>query len=105
MIAVYVVVAMALAGAVALMLIYHSKRMKMISSTAGRVVRAEEREIRDETSRREETRVVCRYVVAGREYSIERTYPGRQAVRFGDGREIPIRYNPANPAMARIAVD
>ncbi len=105
MFAVYIVVLMALAGAVALMLIYHGKRMKMISSTAGRVVHSEEREIRDSTSRREETHVVCRYVVAGREYRIERTYPGRQAVRFRDGREIPIRYNPANPSMARIAVD
>ena len=101
----YVVGAMALAGAVSLILIYHSKSLKMTSTASGRVVRAEEREIREPTSRREETLVVCQYVVGGREYRIERTYHGRQAVRFRDGTELPVRYNPANPSMAKIAVD
>jgi len=49
--------------------------------------------------------VVCQYVVGGKEYRIERTYHGRQAVRFRDGTELPVRYNPANPYMAKIAVD
>ena len=105
MFAFYVIGAMALAGAVALFRIYYSQPMKMTSTAAGRVVRSEEREVRDTTSRREETLVVCQYRVGGREYRVERTYHGRQAVRFRDGTELPVRYNPANPSMSRIAVD
>ena len=102
MVALYIVVAMVLIGALALTALYHHDALKMTSSTTGQVVSADQREVRDEKERREETVIVCRYQVSGRDYQMTKILRGRQAPRFPAGRELPIRYNPGHPEMARI---
>ncbi|MDB5331946.1 MAG: hypothetical protein JWP03_3097 [Phycisphaerales bacterium] len=93
-------------GAAALTLIFlsHLRFMKMTSQTAGQVLRSENRVVRTETERREETVIICRYTVHGKEYEVERILRGRQAKRYPVGKQLTIRYNPAEPEMSDIAV-
>ena len=100
----YIIAGMVGSGAIGLLIFYHSKPLKMTSSTLGRVVASEEIERRDETRRWDETHVTCQYVVAGREYTVQAILRGRQARRFPVGREVEVRYNPALPDMSRIPV-
>jgi hypothetical protein len=102
MIGIYIVAAMVLAGAIALVAFYHQKSLKMTSNTTARVVRVEQREVRDEKERRDETIVVVRYAVNDKEYTIEQLLRGRQAARFPEGRSLRVYYNPAQPEMSRI---
>jgi len=102
MIGLYIVGAMVLAGAIALVAFYHQKSLKMTSNTTAQVVKVEQREIRDEKERRDETVVVVRYKVNDKEYRIEQLLRGRQAARFPEGRSLRVLYNPAQPEMSRI---
>jgi hypothetical protein len=98
----YIVGVMVLAGAIALVAFYHQKSLKMTSNTTAEVIRAQQREIRDDKERRDETIVLVRYTVAGKEYKIEQILRGRQAGRFPEGKKIRVFYNPAIPDMSRI---
>lgn len=100
----YIIAAWLFVGAVVLVILYHRKTFKMTSTATCEVIRAEEREVRTERERRDETLVVCRYVAWGNEFTIERVFRGRQAERFRAGTKLPIRYNPADPSMSRIDV-
>ena len=104
MLGVYIVTGLILIGAVLMVVFSHHRFFKMTSSTAGEIVRSEQREVRDEHERRDETVVVCRYTVHGKDYEIERTLRGRLADRFPPGAKIPVRYNPAEPHIADIAL-
>jgi hypothetical protein len=102
MIGIYIVLGMVVVGAICLIVFYHQKRLKMTSNTVAEVVRAEQREVRDEIERRDETVVRVRYQVGGRKYEIEQVLRGRQAARFPAGRALRVYYNPAEPEMSRL---
>lgn len=104
MIGIYIVLGMIVAGSIGLIFFYHQKRLKMTSNTVAEVVRAEQREVRDEHERRDETVVLVRYHVGGQPYEIEQILRGRQAARFPAGRTVQVYYNPAEPEMSRIDV-
>ena len=76
----YIVAGMVFVGAVVLVVFYHQKSLKMTSNTTAQVVKVEQREVRDEKERRDETLVVVRYQVNDKEYRIEQLLRGRQAV-------------------------
>jgi hypothetical protein len=98
----YIVGMMVLAGAIALVAFYHKKSLKMTSNTLAEVIQVQQREVRDERERRDETLVSFRYTVGGKEYRIEQILRGRQASRYPQGRKIRVYYNPAIPDMSRI---
>lgn len=102
MVGIYIVLGMVIAGAIGLIFFYHQKRLKMTSNTVAEVVRAEQREVRDEQERRDETVVLVRYHVGGQKYEIEQILRGRQAARFPAGRTLRVCYNPAEPEMSRL---
>ncbi|HSU69008.1 MAG TPA: DUF3592 domain-containing protein [Tepidisphaeraceae bacterium] len=104
MIAIYIVLGMAVVGALFLVAFYHQKNLKMTSQTTGEVVRSEQREVRDEKERRDETVVVCRFTVNGHTHTIERIVRGRWASRYPVGRSLTVFYNPADPGMARVDI-
>lgn len=104
MIGIYIVLGMVVAGAICLVIFYHQKRLKMTSNTLAEVIRSEQREVRDEKERRDETVVRVRYIVGGHHYEIEQVLRGRQASRFPAGRSLTVHYNPADPVMSRIDV-
>lgn len=104
MIGIYIVLGMVVAGAIALIFFYHQKRLKMTSNTVAEVVRTEQREVRDENERRDETVVRVRYTVGGHIYEMEHVLRGRQAARYPAGRTLTVHYNPADPEMARIEI-
>ena len=98
----YIIMGWIVIGTAALTYLYYRKGMKMTSHTMGRVVSATDREVRDDRGRRDETVVVCKYSVSGRDYEISLVFRGRTADRFPNGREVPVRYNPGDPKMAKI---
>jgi len=100
--ALYIIMFWIAVGGVALIFFYWRKEMKMTSSTTGEVVSATNREIRDENGRRDETMVVTKYTVSGREFQLSHVFRGKLADRFPAGRAVPVRYNPSDPKMARI---
>jgi hypothetical protein len=100
--ALYIVAGFVFVGIVVLFVIYYSKSMKMTSYTACRVVTAEERVVRDERERREETHLLCTYSVRGEEYKIEHVVRGLNARAYPPGRELTVWYNPNVPQMAKI---
>ncbi len=89
-------------GVVVLFRVYYSKSMKMTSYIDGEVIRAEERVVRDERERREETLIACRYSVRGQDYSIEHVLRGMRAKDYPLGRKVTIWYNPTVPRMSKI---
>jgi hypothetical protein len=100
--ALYIVAGFVFVGIVVLFVVYYSKAMKMTSYTTSQVVHAEERIVRDEHERREETVIVCKYSVFGKDYEISHVIRGRNAKAYPPGREITVWYNPNEPEMARI---
>lgn len=102
MIGIYIVLGFVVVGAIGLIAFYHQKRLKMTSNTLAEVVSAEQREVRDEQERRDETVVRVRYSVGGQKYEVEQILRGRQASRFPAGRTLNVYYNPAEPDMSRI---
>lgn len=104
MLGVYIVTGLILVGAVLTVVFSHHRFFKMTSSTAGEIIRSEQREVRDENERRDETVVVCRYTVHGKDYEIQRIMRGRLADRLTPGKKVSIRYNPAEPDMADLAL-
>jgi hypothetical protein len=102
MIGIYIVLGMVVVASIGLIVFYHQKRLKMTSNTVAEVVRAEQREVRDENERRDETVVHVRYHVGGQQYEIEQILRGRLAARFPAGRTLRVYYNPAEPEMSRI---
>ena len=105
MFALYIIIGWLVVGGVALIFFYWRKEMKMTSTTTGSVVSATSREIRDDNGRRDETVVLAKYTVSGRDYEISHVFRGRIAERFPAGRAVPVRYNPSDPKMARIPVE
>jgi hypothetical protein len=69
------------------------------------VISAENREIRTEHLRRDETVIHCRFDVSGREFSVSGVLRGKIADKFPAGRTVPVRYNPGDPSMARIVIN
>jgi hypothetical protein len=102
MIAIYIILFWIVLAIVALTRYYYSKDMKMTSAVTGSVLSAENREIRDEHGRRDETVVTCQFAVGGKDYRVVKVYRGRNAERYPAGRKINVRYNPADPKMARV---
>jgi len=100
----YIVAGMVFVGAIALVVFYHQKSLKMTSNTTAQVVKVEQREVRDEKERRDETLVVVRYKVNDKEYRIEQLLRGRHAARYPEGRSLRVLYNPAQPEMSRIDI-
>ena len=82
----------------------HLKMFKLTSHADGVVISASEREIRDDTERREETVVVCGYSAKGKPYELQKVFRGRRASRFAVGMAVLVRYNPAQPQMSDITV-
>jgi hypothetical protein len=70
----------------------------------GTVISADEREISDNRGRRIETVVRCRFRMNDQDYEVEHAFRGKVAGHFPPGKQLPIRYNPAEPTMARIAM-
>lgn len=104
LIALWIILFWIVVGIAVLTRFYYSKEMKMTSETTGTVVSATEREIIDEKGRRDETQIVCRYVVGQTPYEITHTLRGRNSNRLAPGTPLKVLYNPGNPAMARIPV-
>jgi hypothetical protein len=104
MFALYIILFWLALGGIALVVFYWRKEMKMTSSTTGSVISAENREVRDDAGRRDETTVVAKYNVSGKDYEVKHIFRGRFADRFPPGRSVPVRYNPSDPKMARIPV-
>lgn len=104
MVGVYIVTALIIIGAAAIVFLSHHRFFKMTSSTTGEILRSEQREVRDQHERRDETVLVCRYVVHGKPYEMERVIRGRLASRLTPGVKVKIRYNPAKPDMADVAL-
>jgi hypothetical protein len=102
MIGIYIVLGFVVVGAIALIFFYHQKRLKMTSTTVAEVVRSDQREVRDEQERRDETVVRVRYKVGGQTYEAEQVLRGRQAARYPAGRTLTVHYNPAEPEMSRL---
>jgi hypothetical protein len=100
----YIVLGLIIVAAIAIVFLSHHPFFKMTSSTTGQVIRAEHREIRDESERRDETVVTCRYIVHGRPYEVERVMRGRLIDRLPPGAKIRVKYNPAEPEMADLAL-
>ncbi|HZK79414.1 MAG TPA: DUF3592 domain-containing protein [Humisphaera sp.] len=98
----YIVAGFIFVGIVIIFVIYYSKTMKMTSYTAGAVVKAEERVVRDERERREETTLLCKYSVHGHDYEITHVVRGLRASAYPAGKNITVWYNPNVPEMARI---
>lgn len=104
MIGIYIVLGFVVVGAIGLIFFYHQKRLKMTSTTVAEVIGAEQREVRDEKERRDETLVRVRYSVGGHQYEVEQILRGRQAARYPAGRMLTVYYNPAEPDMSRISL-
>lgn len=102
MIGIYIVLGFVVVGAIGLIFFYHQKRLKMTSNTVAEVIRSEQREVRDEKERRDETIVRVRYSVSGNTYEVEQVLRGRLAARYPAGRTLTVYYNPAEPDMSRI---
>jgi hypothetical protein len=102
MIALYLILFWILIAIVLLTRYYYSKDMKMTSTATGSVVSAENREVRDDRGRRDETVVTCQFTAGGKDYQVTKVFRGRNAERYPAGRKLPVRYNPADPAMSRI---
>ena len=81
---------------------YLTDARRMTSRTVGTVVRAEERVIVSPTERRVETELVVSYAAGGRDWSVTGHVHGPRAKYYPPGRELPIKYNPANPNMAEL---
>ena len=105
MLPLYLIMGWMALGGLALVFFYWRKSMKMTSPTTGEVVSATNREINDDRGRRDETVVTARFKVLDRNYQVSHVFQGRIADRFPVGREVPIRYNPSDPRMARIPTE
>ena len=97
--------AMAAAGGVALVRIYFSNTRRMTSFVTGEVVRADQRASIVKDRRQTETSVVVKYTVSGEEYEITHKLDGERARQFPEGKPLPVRYNPADPKMAALAME
>ena len=102
---IYILGAVVVGIIIAMVFLSHLKFFKLTSTALGIVIRSEDCEVRDEIERREETVVVCRYQVKGIDYECEEILRGRRAALFPIGRELAVRYNPAQPTMAQITVE
>ena len=81
----YIVAGLVFVGIVVLFVIYYSRTMKMTSYTNCTVVRSEDRVVRDEKERREETHLTCKYSVRGEEYTIAHVIRGLNAKAYPPG--------------------
>ena len=101
---VYVIVGVVVLVILAMIVASHHPTFKMTSYTQGKVIGVNEREIKLDAGRRLETELICRFKAGGAEREITHVLPGRQAKRFPVGKDVPVRYYPANPDLARVAV-
>jgi hypothetical protein len=102
--ALYIIVAWIVLAIIILTYFYYRKDFKMTSATTGQVISAAEREVNDDRGRRDETVVIAKYTVSGREYELSHVFLGRSAGKFPAGRTVPVKYNPSDPKMAKIPV-
>jgi hypothetical protein len=93
-----------LLGGVLWVCLYFRTSGRMTSSGTGVVISANEREITDSRGRRNETIVRCQFRLNNIDYEVEHAFRGNVAKHFPPGKSLPIRYNPGEPTMARIAV-
>ncbi len=98
----YIVAGFIFVGIVIIFVIYYSKTMKMTSYTAGSVVKAEERVVRDTQERREETELLVSYSIHGHDYEIKHVMRGLRAKNYPPGKSVTVWYNPNSPDMSRI---
>jgi len=83
----------------------HHPMFKMTSQTMGRIVSATEREVRDDYERRDETTVVVAYDIHGTGYQVEKVIRGKKAYKFPTGKEVVVRYNPAEPHVGTFPLE
>lgn len=100
----YIILGMLVAGWLFATLFYFRTTARMTSVATAEVVSSSERVIRDEKGRRDETVVVCRFSVHGKEYNVEVLLRGQRARHYPIGRPIPVRYNPADPTMSIVSI-
>jgi hypothetical protein len=101
----YIILGWFIVGIIVTTYFYYRKDLKMTSSTRGIVVSAENREIRTENLRRDETVIHCQFDVSGRKFEVDGVLRGKLADKFPAGRKVPVRYNPGDPSMAKIAIN
>lgn len=99
---VYIIFGVIFAVTVVVFIVRYTKTGQTTSYTEGTVISAEERVVRTEIERREETVLKCTYVVRGHQYDLEHVIRGRIAKAFPAGREVKVWYNPSEPSMAMI---
>jgi hypothetical protein len=105
MLVVYFIIGVVVLVILAMIFASHHPNFKMTSSAVGTVVSAEERQIPYQGGgHRYETELTCRFTAGGAERTLRLTLPGRHAKRFPAGKPVPVRYYPANPDVARVAV-
>jgi Protein of unknown function (DUF3592) len=102
MVALYIVTGWLVAGALAAIVFYHQKSLKMTSATTASVISATNREIRNAHGRHDETVVVAEFTAAGQTYRVTHIFPGKNADRFPSGSKLPVRYNPGDPNMSMV---
>ncbi|HWE01335.1 MAG TPA: DUF3592 domain-containing protein [Tepidisphaeraceae bacterium] len=98
----YIVAGFIFVGIVIIFVVYYGKTMKMTSYINGAIVKADERVVRDQQERREETVLVCKYSIRGKDYEIIHVMRGLRADAYPPGKSIIVWYNPNVPEMARI---
>ena len=105
MFVVYLIIGVVVVVILAMIVASHHPNFKMTSSAVGTVVSADEREVKYDGGHRYETELTCRFTTGGAaEHTVKLVLNGRQAKRFPAGKPVPIRYYPANPDVARVAV-
>jgi hypothetical protein len=102
MAAVWIIIGVIAFTILAMVIASHHPFFKMTSSTTGEVITSDQREVRDDRERRDETVIRFKYAVHGKPYERERVIRGRIADRFPPGSRVPVKYNPAEPDMADI---
>jgi hypothetical protein len=104
MVGLYIILGWIFVGCLAWIYFYFHNSARMTSSASGSVVSAKEREIRDKKGRRDETVVTFTFRTQGKEFQVAHVFVGRQAHRFTPGLKLPVKYNPANPNMAKVSL-
>ncbi len=83
---------------------YLTNARRMTSRTIGTVQGAEERVVITATDRHVETVLTVNYAAGGRDWTVTGVIFGDRARHFPAGRTVPVKYNPANPDMAEVAL-
>lgn len=104
MILVYIIIGVVALAILAMTVASHHRSFKMTSQTTGTVVSSSEREVTTEAGRSFQTEITCRYRAGGADRELTHTFRGKLASRFPAGKSVPVKYDPAEPHVATLAV-